>query len=203
LALMAEPYHRFVYDTERRAFVGAFEDMYAAEDAEGFDAWHQEDLSTLPRQVALGILRALAPRSALDFGCGKGAVSAFLARAGADVVGLDVSPTAVAKARERVPGARFEAGGLDALGDERFDLAVAMEVLSLIEDWRGALAGLAERADRLFVTLWLPPDPIGFVKSFDELRDALRAVGTIEHDVVVDGDQVMAVVSCSAVASSE
>ena len=72
--------------------------------------------------------------------------------------------------------------------------AAQPEILSYLEGWRDALAKFARMGERVFVSLFVPPDPIGFVKSFDELREALRAAGTIEHEVLVDGDQLMAVV---------
>ena len=54
---MPEPYHRFVYDEERRVVVGAFEEMYERESVEGFDSWHQEDLSQNWRRLALALIR--------------------------------------------------------------------------------------------------------------------------------------------------
>jgi uncharacterized protein len=48
----------------------------------------------------------------VDVGCGPGHVTRFLADAGADVTGLDLSPGMVALARERNPGLRFEEGNL-------------------------------------------------------------------------------------------
>ncbi|MEE6288788.1 class I SAM-dependent methyltransferase [Georgenia sp. MJ173] len=52
---------------------------------------------------------AMVPRDArvLDAGCGAGRVGGFLARAGHDVVGVDVDPTLVAAAAEDHPGARW------------------------------------------------------------------------------------------------
>lgn len=51
-----------------------------------------------------------------DVGCGPGHVSGFLADAGADVTGSDLSASMVALARERHPGVRFEHGNLLHLG---------------------------------------------------------------------------------------
>ena len=48
---MSKPYHRFVFDTEQRRFVGEFEEMYRREDEEGFDSWHQEDVGEQDRHV--------------------------------------------------------------------------------------------------------------------------------------------------------
>jgi SAM-dependent methyltransferase len=46
----------------------------------------------------------------VDLGCGTGILGQRVAAAGFDVVGIDVSPDAVALARRRVPGARFSVG---------------------------------------------------------------------------------------------
>lgn len=46
-------------------------------------------------------LRRVAPgRRVLEYGCGPGSYSFFLARSGADVTGVDISPVAIEKARE-------------------------------------------------------------------------------------------------------
>lgn len=95
----------------------------------------------------------LAGRRILDAGCGTGALAVELARRGARVVAVDLSPTLVALARERLPrdlgagGVEFHTG--DML-DERlghFDHCVAMD--SLIHygcaDAVAAVARLAHR----------------------------------------------------------
>jgi SAM-dependent methyltransferase len=66
-----------------------------------------------------------------DVGCGPGHVTAFLAAAGAEVIGLDVSPAMVDEARARHPGLRFEVTDLYALGDApgRFAALVLFYVL--------------------------------------------------------------------------
>jgi SAM-dependent methyltransferase len=48
------------------------------------------------------VLRECAGRRVLEFGCGAGSYELDLARAGAIVVGIDISPEAIERARERV-----------------------------------------------------------------------------------------------------
>ncbi|UXW84914.1 class I SAM-dependent methyltransferase [Microbacterium azadirachtae] len=62
------------------------------------------------------------PGSLLDAGCGPGLWTAFLAGAGRDVIGLDVSAEFLAAARERHPALRFEAASVRDLpfADEAF-----------------------------------------------------------------------------------
>ena len=183
---MPEPYHRFVYDEERRVLVGAFEEMYERESVEGFDSWHQEDLTQSWRRLALALIEAHPARSILDIGCGKGA---FTARFEADrILGIDVSETALAKARERLPQAEFRlvrAEDVSSIG-ERFDLAVCLETLSFVANWRRSLRDISRLADRLVLSLYLPPTPpIGYVKTFDDLRDGIRDAWDIETEALV------------------
>ena len=88
----------------------------------------------------------------LDAGCGTGALAVEAARRGAEVVGVDLSPSLIALARERLPAdvaPRVELRAGDMLGTdgERFDVVVAMD--SLIhyraEDMVAALGTLATR----------------------------------------------------------
>lgn len=64
----------------------------------------------------------------LDVGCATGYYSALFASLGFDVTGVDVSATAIEKARERNPHLRFQHGDALALSDEdaRYDLVFAL-----------------------------------------------------------------------------
>ena len=193
---MSKPYHRFVFDTEQRRFVGEFEEMYRREDEEGFDSWHQEDVGgLLDKRLSLTIIDGVPAKRVLDMGCGKAAFTSLLVRPGREVVGVDISPTAVEKARERAPEADFRVGTTDDVEEVApgpFDLIVAMEILSYVEDWRAAIDTFARLGERLYVSLYIPPNPIGFVKTFDDLRDEVsKRFGEIETDVMVNGEQIL------------
>jgi SAM-dependent methyltransferase len=81
-------------------------------------------------RVVADVAAALPPGRALDLGCGEGGDALWLAAAGWTVTGVDISPTAIARAR-----AAAAAAGLDAefvVSDlstwstpERFDLVTA------------------------------------------------------------------------------
>jgi uncharacterized protein YceH (UPF0502 family) len=90
---------RAAYDT----VAAAYADRYAGAIV-GFDSW-------LLHRVA----ELAGPDPVVDVGCGPGNVTATLAAAGADVVGLDMSPAMVAQARDRHPGLVVEVGDLRTL----------------------------------------------------------------------------------------
>jgi magnesium-protoporphyrin O-methyltransferase len=103
----------------------------------------------------------------LDAGCGTGALAVELVRRGADVVAVDLSPTLIALARERLPVGldetrlRFESGDMlaDALGS--FDWVVAMDSLIHYEspDMLAALVRLAPRVRRGVLFTFAPWSP--------------------------------------------
>ncbi len=99
----------------------------------------------------------------LDAGCGTGAASVELARRGADVLAVDLSPTLLDLARERLPGdlsgsVTFVAGDMLAADGGRFDHALAMD--SLIHYPQDALVDaierLVSRVDRSAVMTFAP-----------------------------------------------
>ena len=107
-------------------------------------------------------------RRVLDAGCGTGALAVEAARRGAHVVAIDLSPTLVSLARERVPAIpgggsiEFHSGDMldPALGE--FDHVVAMD--SVIhydtEDAVKALARLAQRTRASVVFTFAPRTPL-------------------------------------------
>jgi len=94
--------------------------------------------------------------SALEIGCGEGHQSEFLARLTDRLTGLDVSPTAVERARKRVPQATFASGDLYAQPwakeRGRFDLVTACEVLYYMSDMPRFLRAMDELGGACFVT---------------------------------------------------
>lgn len=114
----------------------------------------------------------------LDAGCGTGAASVELARRGAEVVAVDLSPQLVRMARERLPGDLGPGSVAFLVGDMldrrlgHFDHVIAMD--SIIhyqtEDAARVLAGLAERAGRSVVCTFAPRTP---------LLAAMHAVGRL------------------------
>lgn len=92
----------------------------------------------------------------LDAGCGTGALAVEAAKRGADVVAIDLSPTLVELAKERLPSHLGEGRITFLSGDMldeklgRFDHVVAMDSLIhyRLADMVDMIAGLAAKADR-------------------------------------------------------
>jgi 2-polyprenyl-3-methyl-5-hydroxy-6-metoxy-1,4-benzoquinol methylase len=96
-------------------------------------------------------LRNVRDLRVLDVGCGVGRWSRRLARRGARVTGIDLSPTMISEARRRAASegiagrCRFETQDLSALdAGDTFDLIVGVTVLQHILD-RGALREAVRR----------------------------------------------------------
>ncbi len=127
---------------------------------EGRDRMRAQLLDWLPQD--------LRGRRILDAGCGTGALAVEAARRGAEVVAIDLSPTLVDLARERLPelpnGGRvdFRSGDMldPALG--RFDHVVAMDSLIHYDatDAVAALARLADRTSTSMVFTFAPRTPL-------------------------------------------
>lgn len=113
----------------------------------------------------------------LDAGCGTGALALESAQRGAQVLAIDLSPTLVDIARERLPtdlagSIDFRAGDMldPALG--RFDYVVGMDSLIHYDaaDAVGVLAGLAQRTERGLLFTFAPANP---------LLVSMRAIGRL------------------------
>ncbi len=110
----------------------------------------------------------LSGRRLLDAGCGTGALAIEAARRGAEVVAIDLSPTLVELARERLPadlgGGSIDFRSGDMLAPElgRFDHVVAMD--SIIhygtDDAVQALSRLADRTSGSMVFTFAPRTPL-------------------------------------------
>ncbi len=84
-----------------------------------------------------------------DLGCGTGRVTAFLAEAGLDVVGVDLSPEMLAVARREHPGLRFSVGSLLDLDLPDGGLAGAVAWYSIIHTPPSRLPGVCAELFRV------------------------------------------------------
>ena len=107
-------------------------------------------------EKAKGLVELLAPKAGeriLDLGCGTGALTAEIARRGAEVLGVDRSEEMIAQARKKFPALRFEV--LDArelrarsnrvgnVSEAGFDAVFSNAVLHWIPEADQVIAGVA------------------------------------------------------------
>ena len=125
-------------DTKNYSFRGEFEKMYQ----DIGDPWgcHKETFS-LNNRIFIEIIfeEKNVYKSILDVGCGIGGLTYYIYKrnGGGDVLGCDISRTAIRKARSLYPDVRFECK--DILNDDindlgKFDLIILSEVLWYILD---------------------------------------------------------------------
>jgi SAM-dependent methyltransferase len=118
--------------------------------AEGYRRWsrtYDAPLRLFPVEepAVRGCLAGLPPGSVLDAACGTGRHAVWLAARGHTVTGVDASPEMLARARAKLPEARFELGELTALPLPEASVDAALCALALVHvpDLRPALAELA------------------------------------------------------------
>ncbi len=121
-------------------------DRYArydpVETREEYDRFYESgDFKQFPRAEG-AFVRALARKfklargsTAVDVGCGTGKYASYLAGAGLEATGVDLSPQAIRVARERFPECSFEVGDAEKLPfeDASFDV-VFSSGLSLLNE---------------------------------------------------------------------
>ncbi len=103
----------------------------------------------------------------LDAGCGTGALAVEAAHRGAEVLAIDLSPTLVDLAKQRLPlirnGGRIDFRSGDMLARElgEFDYVVGMDSVIHYEtrDAVDVLAGLAERTRCALIFTFVPSNP--------------------------------------------
>jgi 2-polyprenyl-3-methyl-5-hydroxy-6-metoxy-1,4-benzoquinol methylase len=187
-------YHEFVFDEHKRKFLGKFEEMYKAESSASFDSWGQDNQFRLDLQIAVALIESVNPASIIDIGCGKGLLTSRLAKPGREILGTDVSTTAMSIAAQRCPTASFvtlpdsKTSSLisflqqNHLGAQA-DIVVMAQVLSYIDNWQELIRVVFTEAKGLCVSLYLPEDPIGFVKTWGELIDVVSRNSTVKSSL--------------------
>lgn len=93
------------------------------------------------------MLELLAPcpgERILDVGCGTGQLTAEIARAGAETLGIDSSPAMIEQATKNYPGLKFEVADVRALPfREEFDAVFSNAALHWVQDAEPAAAAMA------------------------------------------------------------
>lgn len=126
---------------------------------EGRNAMRETMLSALPAD--------LTGARVLDAGCGPGQMAIELALRGAEVVGVDISPSLIEVAGKRTPEhladrISYSAGDMLDPKHGRFDAVIAMDSLIhyTARDIAAAIAGLTARTDGPVVFTIAPSTPL-------------------------------------------
>lgn len=99
----------------------------------------------LEQPVVWSLIGSVPPGRALDAACGTGRHAAHLVGRGHDVVGVDVTPEMLTRARQNVPEAEFREGDLRQLpvGEAEFDLVVCALALAHLPELNAGVYELA------------------------------------------------------------
>jgi trans-aconitate 2-methyltransferase len=113
----------------------------------GWDAQGYQSRHSYVFKHGEGLVELLDPKPGeriLDLGCGSGQLTARIAAAGADVVGVDLSPDMIAQARANYPHIEFNVGDAAAFElDQPVDAVFSNAVLHWVLDAAGAAACVA------------------------------------------------------------
>lgn len=125
----------------------------------GEDPWHFAT-SAYERQrfaLMLALVRSVPHARILEVGCAEGHFTHHLLQLG-EVTAIDLSPTALARARQRAPGATYLCLRIEDLpaAGPRYDAIVCGEVLYYIADLDAVLATLERRGRYLVASNCYP-----------------------------------------------
>lgn len=136
-------------------------------------------------QAIAAELKAVAPQSVLDFGCGEAFALDELAKQGvsfADYEGVDLRTDALDEARLRWPQHRFTSADIldPAFDGRRFDVTLALEVFEHLYEPERVLKRLAELTNDMLI-LSVPHEPWFQLVNLMRGRDFIRLGNHPEH----------------------
>lgn len=197
-------------ETFRNIYRDVFGTDYA-EEADPTGYLTMTDLANISRDLRIG-----PGKQFIDLACGRGGASLWVARAtGASLLGIDISPVAVADANARVAHfgctgrATFEARDITATGQPAasFDGAMSVDAIFLVPDKVGAVreaARVLKPGARFVFTTWELDEPFrvkdyrplleeaGFeVESLEETPDWERRQRAIHERSIAAKDQLV------------
>ncbi len=197
----------FIFQSDGRkvTLIRDFDGMYSqcddphGQSAEMNNLSYQLVLKTLERAVSILQPKRNEPLSVVDLGCGLGYFTACLQQTFQDlrVSGVDISTSALHKARIMAPACRFEQVDLKAPGlrindGEKFDIAVALDSLYYFEDHEiddviKNISSLLKDDGFLMVGYHLP-EKMGFGLYLRSLDDARKLLAGNSIEIVYSFD---------------
>ncbi|MEM4396798.1 MAG: methyltransferase [Candidatus Woesearchaeota archaeon] len=169
--------------------------MYKNELNFGYDAWYQEDLRHIQRHVILNLLNQYNFDIIFDIGCGKGLLTHLLKKKNNTVIGIDISKTAIKQAKTRYPDIKWL--NIDVSDKNKLIkvykkyknnkikkwkvLTLYIDILSYLKNWKELIEISSNFSGYILVSLYIPKDPIGFVKNFEELESVILNFYSLEE----------------------
>jgi predicted TPR repeat methyltransferase len=149
-----------------------FDELYARD----MDPWKFEtsEYERAKYEATIAALEGRRFARALEVGCSIGVLTAELSPHVDDLLAIDVAEAALVKARERVPGVRFERREVpEEYPEGDFDLTVCSEVLYYLDE-PAFDATVAKITGTLLAVHWRPPTQ-NYPFGGDDVRDLLIA----------------------------
>lgn len=157
----SKDYHDFVFQNGQ--LIGEFEQMYQKSEEV---PWHQDKSpDTWHGRIATNVIEAAFEmgevKSVLEVGVGFGNILAKLARPGVQFKGLDISPTAIGKAKALHPQFEFFVDDIRNLKHQgSYDLVICREVLwyvfPFLDEVISNLTKLTNEKKFLYISLGFP-----------------------------------------------
>jgi len=181
-------YHKYVFNEDKREFIGNFEEMYKKEDV---DPWYCSDLSYTDKKIHSAMLSDYNFSTILDYGCGKGSFTHTLKKKNNKVFGTDISKEAIKKARLMYGhSVNFSTLAENRWQKRKYDLILCLEVLSYIKNYKQLLQLFSIRGEYLYLSLYIPKNPIGFLKSIDKLIEQINLFYTIKNKIIYNDESI-------------
>ena len=112
---------------------------------------------------------------------------------------MDISPTAIQKAKKlygtKVDFMVIENNDLSSFTKEglilqRFDITIVLETLSYIEDWKKVISDISTFSLYIYISLYIPLNPIGFVKSQEDLVQHVQKYFSILEKIIYNEQNI-------------
>ncbi len=172
---------------QRQKYYHAYEDRYKRVYAQGIKYWTNDPIeikASTDKLEEFFKYYGLSPKNAkvIEFGCGEGHLAQYLIRKGYEYLGVDLSTSAIAKAKQRLDKSRISGNfllgdvtHLDMIADESYDVAVdnfCLQMLVLDVDRHNYLSEIAriltEEGKAFFHEIYREEVFEEEIKSFDE-----------------------------------